>query len=219
MRDTVSIRIAQARCLASIFGVGPRHKLDPTDIKGLLGIVRRSNLLLHLFIALGVDTHFTGPVREHATNGEPAGTVGENALVGAQIHPPLIAREHRTDDGLLYRFAFGIDDGPCNGIAFVVHHHANQFLRPIQADITDQIIKQEPSAAIPGQPALLNNDQTKEVACLLRALLFVLAYIAEQNWPEHLVERISLTHKTEIRGMGAIYRCQVITVIPQEPLA
>ncbi len=40
--------------------------------------------------------------------------------------------------------------------------------------------------------------------------------ITEQNWPEHLLECIGLTHKTEIRGMGAVYRCQIITVVGQK---
>ena len=42
--------------------------------------------------------------------------------------------------------------------------------------------------------------------------------IAKQNWPEHLIERVGLTHKTKIRRMGAVYRRQIITVVGQKPV-
>ena len=50
------------------------------------------------------------------------------------------------------------------------------------------------------------------------AYLFLFG-ITEKDWSERFAERIGLTHETEIRGMGAVYRRQVITVVPQKPVA
>jgi hypothetical protein len=53
----------------------------------------------------------------------------------------------------------------------------------------------------------------------MRHLLFLKTaepIAAEKHRLEHVVECIGLTHKTEIRGMGAVGRRQVITIIPRK---
>ena len=76
---------------ASIYSIGLSHKLNPADIEGGLRMRRRLDGLFHLFGAVGLDIYLAGPVRKHATDGKPTGTVGETTLVAVQIHPPAIA--------------------------------------------------------------------------------------------------------------------------------